>query len=232
MGKSNLNEEKIEHPSFAVINISRVSIGGGHKRLFDSPFKHYHMITLSISPAMCIRKLHGDTIMPTAELPHISVAMSEVQFANLVLNANLHGGTPCTVEHIAGKRLPEPPAAKVKQLWANEVKQDFKDVAEAAEKAEKEVDALLAKDRVTKADLKALKDTIYGMAQDIRSNMPWMQERFEEAMEKTVAVAKGEIEAHVAHTIKQAGLTAINSGQVPFLSLEDGSTPESKSEQK
>lgn len=225
MGESNLNEKQIEHPSFAVINISRVQIGGGHKNLFDSPFKHYHAITLEISPAVLIRKLHGDMIMPTGGLPHISVAMSEVQFANLVLNANLHGGTPCTVEHIGGKRVPEPPKANLKKLWADEVKADFKDVADAVHKAEKGVDALLAKDRVTKADLKALQETIRVMAADVRSNLPWMQERFEETMEKTVAAAKGEIEAHLAHTIKQAGLSSLKGADVPRLEIEGEAGP-------
>lgn len=148
---------------------------------------------------------------------YIRICMSETQLAGLLLQANVHGGTPCTVDRIGTKEIPEPPVANLKKLWASEVKRDFKDVAEAVEKAEKDVDALLAKDRITKADVKALKDVIYGMAQDIRSNLPWMQERFEETMEKTVAVAKGEIEAHVSNTIKTAGLTALQAGKVPFM---------------
>lgn len=219
MGKSNLNDERTEHPSFAVININRVQIGGGSLRLFDSPFKHYNAITLEISPAALIRNLHGDTIMPTGEVAHIRVMMSEIQFANLVLNANVHGGTPCTVDSIAGKQLPQPPKSDLKKLWASEVKRDFKDVAEAAEKAEKDVDALLAKDRVTKTDLKALKDVIFGMAQDIRENLPWMEEQFEKTMEKVVATAKGEIDAHVANTVKKVGLDTIKA-QAPALGFD------------
>lgn len=229
MGKSNLDEERFEHPSYAVINIGRAQIGGGSKRLFDSPFQHHNIITLEISEATLVRKLHGDSIFKTSRVPYIRVAMSEIQFANLVLNANLHGGTPCTVDYIDGKKIPEPPASNMKKLWAKEVKRDFKDVAEAAEKVEKDLDALLAKDRVTKADLKALKDTVFTMAQDIRENLPWMQERFQEAMEKTVATAKGEIEAHLANTIKQAGLTALQGESAP-LGLEMGESSEPKPE--
>lgn len=227
MGKSNLEEERFEHPSYAVINIGRAQIGGGSKRLFDSPFQHYNIITLEISEAALVRKLHGDNIFKTGRVPYISVAMSEIQFANLVLNANLHGGTACTVEYIDGKKIPEPPAANMKKLWAKEVKKDFKDVAEAAEKVEKDLDALLAKDRVTKADLKALKDTVFTMAQDIRENLPWMQQRFQEAMDKTVAAARGEIEAHLENTIKKAGLTSLQAGRPPIgLEMEGSSEPE------
>lgn len=225
MGKSNLDSETIEHPSFAVININRASIGGGHKKLFDSPFKHYHVITLEISPARLVRNLHGDNIFHAGNAPHISVAMSQVQFSEMVLNAGMHGGTPCTVEWLNGKRMPEPPARDIKKLWANEVKKDFKDVADAADAAEKAVNDLLEKDRITKADVKALKDIIYTMAQDIRDNMPWMQERFQDAMEKTVAEAKGEINAHAQHIIKTTGLQAIAGGMLPALELDsDDST--------
>ena len=216
MGKSNLGEERFEHPSYAVINIGRAQIGGGHKSLFDSPFKHYHIITLEITPAEVVRNLCSDYIMPLGRVPHIRVAMSEIQFAQLVLNANLHSGTPCTVEEIDGRRVPEPPAKNMKKLWAKDVKRGFKDIADAAEKAKNDVDALLKKDRITKGDVKAIHETLYTLSQDLKENMPWMQERFQEAMDKTVATAKGEIEAHLANKINQAGLTAIKGQPLPL----------------
>jgi len=220
MGK---NEERIEHLSYAVIHINRVQIGGGSKRLFMSPFKHYHAITLEIQPAALIRDFHGDRASPTDAVPHINVMMSEIQFANLVLNANIHGGTPCTVEQIGGKDVPEPPKRDLRKLWADEVKRDFKGLAEAAENVEKDVNALLAKDRVTKADLKSIKDVLFKLAQDIRENVPWMQERFQETMEETVAAAKGEIEAHLANTIHKAGLDSLKEkGALPRIEMEGG----------
>lgn len=216
MGKSNLEEERIEHPSYAIINIGRAQIGGGVKHLFDSPFGHHHIITLEISPAMVLRQLYGDTVMECGNAPHIRVAMSEIQFAQLVLNANMRGGTPCTVEQIAGKRLPEPPPAKMKKLWANNVKRNFKDVADAVTEVEKGMDELLAQDRITKGGLKKIRSVISTMAQDIRENLPWMQERFQEAMDKTVAVAKGEVAAHLAHSIEKAGLATLKNQPLPL----------------
>ncbi len=224
MGKSNLEEEQVEHPSFAIVNISRIQIGNGSIRLFDSPFKHHHAIALEINPAMLLRKLHGDRIMSNGRVSHIRILMSEIQFANLMLNTNLHSGTPCTVEQIEGKRIPEPPERNIKKLWAKEVKRDFKDVADQVGTVEKEAEALLSKDRVTKAELKALRDKITALALDIRENLPWMQERFEEAMEGTVAAARGEIEAHVSNTIKAAGLEALKGGSATLgLELSDDS---------
>ncbi len=221
MGKSNLNSERISHPSFAVINIGRASIGGWHKKLFDSPFKHYHVVTLEISPADLTRNLHGDSISPSGRVPYISVAMSQVQFSEMILNAGLHSGTPCTVEYLNGERVEDPPARDIKKLWASEVKRDFKDIADAAAAAEKTADDLLAKDRITKGDVKALRDIIFGFAQDLRENMPWLQERFQEAMEKTVAEAKGEINAHMTHLIQKTGLAALQGKALPTLEMQD-----------
>jgi hypothetical protein len=229
VGKSQAQHgETISHPSFGVININRASIGGGHKRLFDSPFKHYHVVTLEISPGQMTRNLHGDSIMPSGRVPYISIAMSEVQFSELILNAGRAAGTPCTIEYVNGERVEDPPPANIKKLWANEVKAGFKDIADAADAAEKSVNELLAKDRITKGDVKALKDIIYILAQDLRSNMPWMQERFQEAMEKTVADAKGEVNAHITAIIKQTGLKALQGGALPALEFSEEEGPEKK----
>ncbi len=223
MGKSQAERgETIKHPSFGIINISRVSIGGGHKRLFDSPFKHYHAITLEISPGQMSRNLHGDTIMPSGNVPYITVAMSEVQFSELILNAGRFGGTPCTIEYVNGERVPDPPKSDIKKLWADEVKAGFKDIADAADAAEKSVNDLLAKPRITKGDVESLKSIIYTLAQDLRSNLPWMQERFQEAMEKTIADAKGEINAHVSSVIQKSGLKALQGSMLPGLEFDEG----------
>jgi hypothetical protein len=200
---------RTEHPSFGVITINRVEIGGRAKTLFDSPFQHHHVISIEISPACHIRNLHGDTIMPSGRLPHVKVSMSEVQFSQMMLNAGRFGGTPCTIDELEGKPVPPPPQAGMKQLWSGEIKKEFQELGANAERAENGVEALLGKDRVTKADLKAVRDLIRKMAQDIRENIPWMQERFQEAMEKTVASAKGEINAHLTSTIDKAGLSAL-----------------------
>lgn len=219
MGKSNLDKEDFEHPSFATISVSRSSVSGPGMKLFGSPFKHHHVVFVEISPASLSRKLHNDRIGSSGGVSHIRVAMSETQLASLLLQTNCHGGVPCTVESIGAKRLPEPPDSSLKKLWAKEVKKDFKDIADAARKAEEDIDAILAKDRITKADIKVLKDTIYGLSQDIRENMPWMQEQFQEAMDKTVAAAKGEIEAHVESVIRTTGLKSLGSDQLPKLEV-------------
>lgn len=229
MGKSQAQHgETVTHPSFGVVNIGHASIGGGHKRLFDSPFKHYHVVTLEISPAQMTRNLHGDSIMPSGRVPFISIAMSEAQFSKMILNAGHASGTPCTVEYVNGERVEDPPPSNMKKLWANEVKAGFKDIADAADAAEKSVSELLAKDRITKGDVKALKDIIYTLAQDLRSNLPWMQERFQEAMEKTVVDAKGEINAHVTALIKETGLKALQGGALPVLELNEDSDSKKK----
>jgi hypothetical protein len=92
------------HPSFGLVSISRVS---GSRRLFESPFEHQHYITLSISRADRSRTdLHYNHIMPCGEI--VEVAMSEVQFAQMVTSLNMGVGTPCTISHLDGEMVKEP----------------------------------------------------------------------------------------------------------------------------
>ncbi len=222
MGKSNLKEEIHKHPSFGTITIGRSQIGGGGMPLFNSPFKHHHAVSLEISPAVLHRHLHNDTIHGEGRSPHIRVYMSENQFAQLVLNAHQASGTPCTITEIGGKHVAEPPESGFKKLWAKEVKRDFKDVAEAAGEAKKKVDALLKQTRITKGDVKEIQGILSTLAQDLRANLPWLQEQFQEAMERTVAVAKAEVEAHVSSIIQRKGLEALQKdGDLPRLELSD-----------
>lgn len=224
MGKSNLDQSRIEHPSFATIAINRVSIGGGGIHLFDSPFKHYRAVSLEIAPAYISRSLHEDRVFGSGKAAHIRVYLSEVQFSNMVFNAGMNCGTPCTVDALAGERIPQPPLENLKKTWEGEVRKDFQDVADAAKEAEKQVDALLAKDRVTKADIKTLKDVISGLAQDLRENLPWLEKQFEKTMEKVVTSAKGEIQAHLAQAIQNSGLESLKKG-MPLIGF-DGKTEE------
>jgi len=45
--------------------------------------------------------------------------------------------------------------------------------------------------------------------QNIKSNIPFVNEQFTEQMDKTITEAKGEIEAFIEHKIRSAGLEAI-----------------------
>lgn len=198
------------HPSFGMVSISRVS---GHKRLFESPFEHHHFITLSISHADRTRTdLHDNQIFPTKEI--VEVAMSEVQFANMIASLNMGTGTPCTIHHLEGEMIEEPNPDQTKKTFAHEAKEHFTHLAAMAEELENLTNMKPAD--VKKEQRERMRFLALKMHQEVTSNMDFFHQRFQETMDKVVNVAKSEIDAHVLNVVQKTGLEAIKTMGVGF----------------
>lgn len=199
------------HPSFGMINISRVS---GQARLFDSPFEHQHYIKMTISRADRTRgDLHETSIDPNEQL--IEVGMSETQFAHLITTFNMHQGTPCTISRLDGKIVNEPPADKTKEHFAHEAREHFTHLAEMSQELEK-LTNLSPKD--VKADQRErMRFLSLKIHQELTGNIDFFHERFQESMDKVVVSAKAEIQAHVMNMIQKTGLESLSK---TWLALE------------
>jgi len=198
-------------PAFGLVSISRVQ---GQRRLFDSPFEHQHFVTLSIKRAHRTRTdLHSNYIGEDEEL--IEVAMSEVQFASMVTSLNMGVGTPCTIAHWQGKTVKEPDPDQTKQTFEKEAKEHFTDLAKMAAELEKltELPAKKAPQRERMAFL-ALK-----IHQAVTSSAGFFHEQFQKSMDKVVAVAQGEVQAHILSVIQKTGLKAILERDLPRLDM-------------
>lgn len=87
-----------QHPAFALLGASRVSVGGGPGSgavLFDSDILHQHTIRIRLHVAKRKRDLNHDWIHSEAEL--FEVEMSEAQWASFVSTMNVGEGVPCTL---------------------------------------------------------------------------------------------------------------------------------------
>lgn len=201
-------EETITHPSFGFIRASRVT--GDPGNLFDSVVRHRHFIEVEIGPAEQVRspwcsRVHG------ASRGFITVRMSEAQFAAFITGLNVGSGTPCTIAMKDGKPI-EPPAAdkNTKESFREDVRERLQGMQQRASDALRKVEELLGrKGSPTKTDLATIKAALYAIEQDLRENLPFAQQVFEETTEKVVASAKVEIEAHVAMMAQKAGLRAL-----------------------
>ena len=71
--------QRINHPSFAEIQVSRIN---GHKVLYSSDFNSHNYIALRIHKSEMIRDLSHDWHHEREQ--YIEVAMSEAQWATLV----------------------------------------------------------------------------------------------------------------------------------------------------
>lgn len=194
-------KERQQHPSYGLVSISRFSTPC--ITLFDSPFVHRHGVTLSICRATKHRDLNRDVVHGDAEI--IRVAMSEIQFANLITSANVGCGASCTIERLNGERVEDPPKESMRETFKEDVKTAFKDL----EAVSKELDDLINKKDAKAEDRRKMRDLSGQINMALKSNLAYMQEQFEEQIEKAVAVAKAEIQAHAESVVKLAGLQAI-----------------------
>jgi hypothetical protein len=104
--------------------------------------------------------------------------------------------------------MAECPAVDQRQKYEDEFKENMCNAAVKARDLEKVVSAMLDGDRISKAQRKEIKDALSAVIAHVDDKTPWIQKQFNEAMDKTVTEAKGEVEAFVNHKIHSLGINA------------------------
>ena len=82
-------------------------------------------------------------------------------------------------------------------------------LADAAKKHLLEVDMLLAKPSITKADKEKIRGAVWAWERHVRDNAPFMLKQFREAIESHSAKAKTEIESFVLAVVQKLGLKSV-----------------------
>lgn len=214
-----LGAEQADHESYGLVGISRVN---GHFRLFGSPIEPMHAIVLRISRGECIHGLGSNRFFDRGQL--IEIAMSEVQFAEMITTPNRGSGVPCTITCIRedGKlrRLEDPPR---QQSEASKTRDEFMEEVDkkigAIKKAQADVDRLLESSGLSGKKRSEISDVLHGMFRLFTDSAPFMMKRFEENAERVIAHAKVEISAHAALVAQQTGVQVLKaaSEDVPLL---------------
>ncbi len=210
-----LGHTAVSHPSYATINISRVS---GRKELFDSSFTHHNYITLSIRSAD--RIVDGPTESIYSKEEYIEVAMSESQFARAITALNMGSGAPCTLVRRNGKGIPQ---ARPESVVGNHTEM-VRDKLKGAFERQKATAAKIRKwreekHRPTLAEMDQMVQDMEGQAANFHKNMDYFAGCFEEHMETVVDAAKTEIEAHVLATADKLGF---RQDEMPRLEVHEG----------
>lgn len=193
------------HPSYALISASRVHSGGAAP-MFGSRIRHRNYIILSIEEAEDHRSLNRNWRHGRKQI--IQLRMSETQFASFITSLNVGGGTPCTIERRDGRQVEPPPFHDERSIVKDEFKKKTKEVAATLDEAEARLQELLKPgSKINKAELQLLLKDIEKAKREVRSNLPFVEEQFEEAMEETVGEAKATIEAFMMDTASRMGLS-------------------------
>lgn len=196
------NGQKFSHPSYAVVQINRVS---GQAELFDSSISHQHYITLSICRATKHRDGSHDFVLAGKEL--IEVAMSETQLARVITSMNMGSGSPCTLQHIDGKMVDQPELEDLLNTHKKMVQDKLTGVTKNQLKIAQRVTKWREdKHRPTLKELDDLSQQLHCSAAHFELNMGYYAQCFKEHMETVVDEAKAEIETHMLATAGRLGL--------------------------
>lgn len=206
-----MHDDKItEHPSFGAITVSRIS---GETYLFGSDAKHRNYVRVEINTADSRRNYSEDRHMARKQL--VTIDMTFEQWAVFISSFGIGMGTPCTLRRIMGKQVeevPEPEAFTSK--FQDDLKETMKD-------ATTELDAALVRLReallpgnktLGKKELGELLKNIEHAVMQVQSNIPFVEEQFNETMEKKIAKVLVEVEGTVAAALRDAGLDALRIG--------------------
>lgn len=209
-------DEKETHESYGMAGFYRAS--GGSTNLFGSSIKHNHTIRFTIKTAAKRRGLNTDWYHGEKQL--IEIEMSQNQFAELITSMNMEDGVPVTIRRLNGKMIEGCPEENKRQLFEKEFEERMGNLELGLRKLTADAKAILNEKKApTKSDKETILAQIARLEQEIRANIPFMSEMFNEQMDKTVTEAKGEVEAFVQNKVTSLGIEGLKA---EVLMLQDG----------
>jgi len=188
-----------------MIQYSRIQ-GGTNNELFGSSIKSNNKISLSIHTASVERDLNRDCYFPKNTI--IEILMTPNQFSEFITSPNT-SGVPCTIIFKDGKRIEGRKFESKRATFEQEIKESLSDLINRTKTFQNKVDDLLNKPNVTKKDKEELRNQAMMIEQEIRANLPFIQQSFNESMDKTVVEVKSEFEASIDHKLYSLGLEAL-----------------------
>jgi len=149
---------------------------------------------------------HGDVS------PLIEIEMSQTQFSEAITSMNMGSGVPVTLKGFAGKWMPNCQELTLRERIDEDLKDTFSALSKRINKDTAEVlNQLLAKKSpLTVADKDKISGLFRGIAQEIGSNIPFLKQCMDEAIDKSTSQAKGEIEAFWQTKLNALGIAKLN----------------------
>jgi hypothetical protein len=188
-----------KHPSYGNVSISHIS--GGHDQLYGASVRHDHKLCLRIEHSEIVRNTGTERYHAGANI--VEVDMSYDQFVNMLFNSN-RGGTPCTIRSIQGETIESPTITSKRGIISKQFAEKIKAATDGAETLRAEASRILKTPGVLKAaDKSYLLGIMDHLVQDIRSNIPYVETTFQEALDKSV----GEVETQLAVRASALGVS-------------------------
>jgi len=192
---------RMRHPSFGQIGASRVS---GRRSLYGSDFEHNSYISITISTSELERDLSRD--WPFAKRQLIEVALSEAQWATFVSAMNVGEGVQCTIErrHDTGMVPSFPLPDRTAQYRA-----EFNAKLQKALGGLEDLRGMVQAAGLSKKATGSIVDAVAAVMLEIKHNMPFVSESFDEHVEETIAKMKSEVHGYIQGVLQRTGLEVL-----------------------
>lgn len=203
------------HPSWIVIRANRISSSPPGVRLFDSEINHQHFVRVTVQRCTRNRDLHKDWIFGTQLLMEIDMSMA--QWGGFVSSFGDGSGVPVTLSYFNGERVPEAPYESRIAESIKETKDSAARMVEQIREAQAAVDEAFARNAGRK-EMRELLADVTRLIEQTPGNVEFASKSLTKHVENTVAKARGDVEAMVAH----AAAHGLETGEVNMLSLIEG----------
>jgi len=207
-----------KHPSYGMAQFCRIS--GSSRKLFGSSVSdHTNTIVLRIAQGEREFSLHEDRYYSDNKTL-IEVELSAAQFAGMLTTMNIGSGVPCTIRRVNGANVESPPEEGNEMDRVREsFKEDLKNVSSKLDGAKAELATILAKKSIGKGDKESISKIVSRMFMHFEANVPFVQEQFQRATDRSVANAKAEIDCTITDAVTKLGIKTL--GQLQLLTEED-----------
>ena len=225
------HETQKSHPSYGLIQLNRQQ--GGQNNLFRSPVKHQHRMTLTIAEAevMSDEFDEGGNARPRRQI--IEVALSGIQFAELLTQPGIGEGVPCTIIRRDGRLVEAPPAETdgLDEQADHGAERLLEEVGGRLDDAIEKLEGALASGSVRKGDVKAALNHLR-VARDakLRPGVEFYRKRLREKAETLRSKVAAEVTAVGELFLRNLGAEALAEkvrGQLP--KMEDRGQPKPES---
>lgn len=211
------------HESWGMVGIYHQHHGG--RQLFGSDVTNHNTICLKIKTALSKRELGVDWIMGDKTL--VEITLSANQFADLLTNANIGDGVPCTIEYVIGKGMieykPQEPKLKI-------IEEEHNALAEkAVSKINSSIDMvkeLVEKKKISKTAADEILSNMDGALSYLSGGgKAFYQKQAKKEVENMIVEAKRQVQSYVDNKIYSTGLQMLKD------SFENPQLIESKKEE-
>lgn len=203
--------EDVTAPYMAIAGFSRVS-GRSNLHGVDYPIGNY--IVFRVYQGKVKRSSTSDFHMADHRLPVVEIAMSEVQFAQMISGFNIGDGVPCTFKYrpepgtkMIQVEMPEP-GATTEEKFTADVRETTADAVKATQDALNLLNEVLAGKTVGKNQVREIQQHVETIKRELDANLNFILRRADEAIANRVTKGKAEMQAYASHIVTQMGLRA------------------------